>query len=100
MFDLSRLTISFLAGTLGQGGAERQLFYSLRTLKESGAHPQLFCLTRGEFWEEPIRDLGVPIRWIGKHQSRAVRLACLIDSLRKDRPMIIQSQHFYTNIYV
>lgn len=100
MLDLSRLNIGFLAGTLGQGGAERQLFYWLRALKQSGAQLRLFCLTSGEFWEEPLRDLGIRITWIGQHQSRLWRLARLIDELRRDRPAIIQSQHFYTNLYV
>ncbi|HKX26248.1 MAG TPA: glycosyltransferase [Blastocatellia bacterium] len=99
MFDLSRLSIGFLAGTLGQGGAERQLFYLLSALKESGARLQLFCLTRGEFWEDALSSLEIPVIWIGQHPSRLARLVRLIGELRKDRPQIIQSQHFYTNIY-
>jgi glycosyltransferase involved in cell wall biosynthesis len=99
MFDLSQLSISFLAGTLGHGGAERQLFYALKALKQGGAKLRLFCLTRGEFWEGPLLDLGIPITWIGRHQSRLARLAQLMIELRQDLPVIIQSQHFYTNIY-
>jgi glycosyltransferase involved in cell wall biosynthesis len=99
MFDLSQLSISFLAGTLGQGGAERQLFYTLKALKQGGAKLRLFCLTRGEFWEGPLLDLGIPITWIGRHQSRLARLAQLMIELRRNMPVIIQSQHFYTNIY-
>jgi glycosyltransferase involved in cell wall biosynthesis len=98
--DLSTLKICFLAGTLGQGGAERQLFYNLRALKESGAQLQLFCLTRGEYWEEPLRQIGVPAVWIGQSQSRMRRLSKLIMELKRNPPAIIQSQHFYTNIYV
>ncbi len=99
MFDLSHLKIAFIAGTLGQGGAERQLFYSLRALIQCGAKPRLFCLTRGEYWEESLRDLGVAITWIGQNESRFIRLARLINELRQDRPSIVQSQHIYTNIY-
>jgi glycosyltransferase involved in cell wall biosynthesis len=99
MLDLSNLKIAFLAGTLGQGGAERQLFYFLRTLKQYGAKPRLFCLTRDEYWETSVRELGVEITWIGRNESRVARLARLIYELKKDCPTIIQSQHIYTNIY-
>src|SRR5205085_344938 len=35
---LKGLKVCFIAGTLGQGGAERQLFYILKCLKEHGAN--------------------------------------------------------------
>lgn len=96
---LAELKVCFLAGTLGCGGAERQLYYILRALKEAGAAVRLLTLTRDEFWEQPIRDLGVPITWVGKAKSRLARLATIVGALRSDRPQIIQSQHFYTNLY-
>ncbi|MBK7597345.1 MAG: hypothetical protein IPJ07_01990 [Acidobacteria bacterium] len=49
--SLSGLHPAFIAGTLGQGGAERQLYYILKALKESGADPCLICLTQGEYWK-------------------------------------------------
>jgi glycosyltransferase involved in cell wall biosynthesis len=99
MRDLSELNICFIAGTLGQGGAERQLFYILRALNQQGANVKLLCLTRGEFWEQKINELGLPVIWIGKQASKASRLSCLIKTLRHHRTDIIQSQHFYTNLY-
>ena len=45
MVDLARLNICFVAGTLGQGGAERQLYYILQTLCRRGAQTRLLCLT-------------------------------------------------------
>ena len=48
MNSLSHLNICFIAGTLGQGGAERQLFYMLRSLKEHGAGLIVLCLTKDE----------------------------------------------------
>jgi glycosyltransferase involved in cell wall biosynthesis len=99
MFDLSKLNVCFVAGTLGQGGAERQLFYILNALKRSGASIRLLCLTQGEFWEERVRELGIAITWVGQNESRLARLRRIISVLRKSRPDIIQSQHFYTNLY-
>ena len=100
MESLSQLKVGFLAGTLGQGGAERQLFYIVRALRQSGAVPRLFCLDQDEFWEQPIKDLGVPITWIGRAKSKVGRLLRLLRELRQDRPAVFQSQHFYLNGYV
>lgn len=99
MFDFAGLDICFLAGTLGQGGAERQLFYILKTLRGLGAEPRVLCLTQGEFWEERFGEIGVPVTWVGRRRSRLDRLLDIIAELRRARPDVIQSQHFYTNLY-
>lgn len=96
---LSGLRICFLAGTLGQGGAERQLYHILEQLHRSGAQVTLLCLTRGEFWEERIIGLGVPCVWVGQQQNRLWRLWKIYRELRRIGPAIVQSQHFYTNFY-
>jgi glycosyltransferase involved in cell wall biosynthesis len=100
MRDLAGLDVCLLAGTLGQGGAERQLFYILQALCRSGAKPRLLSLTQGEFWESHIRELGVPVTWVGQHPSRARRVWEIVRALRAQRPSVLQSQHFYTNLYV
>lgn len=99
MLDLSKLRLCFLAGTLGQGGAERQLFYMLKGLRDRGAGVRLISLTRDEFWEKQIRNLSIPVTWIGAWPSRLARLVALVNALRKDPPDVVQSQHFYTNLY-
>lgn len=99
MRELAAINVCFVAGTLGQGGSERQLYYMLAALREAGARPELLCLTRGEFWEDRIRALGVPIAWVGQHASRLARLTRIIRALRIRRPDVLQSQHFYTNLY-
>jgi glycosyltransferase involved in cell wall biosynthesis len=91
--------VCFLAGTLGQGGAEQQLVYILKSLKQCGAVPSLLCLTKGEHWEAPIRQLGVPIHFVGGSGSRLVRLLRVLETVRRLRPQLLQSQHFYTNLY-
>ena len=89
----------FLAGTLGQGGAERQLFYMLKALREGDAQVRLLCLTSGEFWEDRLRQLDVAVEWVGKSPSRLARLMRIVSILRRERPNIVQSQHFYVNPY-
>jgi len=93
------LQVALLAGTLAQGGAERQLYYIARALQTMQAEVRVLCLTRGEFWESEIRKLGIPVIWVGKSQQRPVRLARIIRELRRCRADIVQSQHFYTNLY-
>jgi glycosyltransferase involved in cell wall biosynthesis len=100
MRDFSRLKIWFLAGTLEHGGAERQLFYILQALGQRGATLRVLCLDQGEFWEEPIRALGVPVTWVGQRQSRLARLARVLQELRNGPPDLFQSQHFFANAYV
>jgi glycosyltransferase involved in cell wall biosynthesis len=97
--DLGDLRIGFIAGTLGQGGAEHQLFYILRALCRAGAQPYVLCLTRGEYWEERIRSLGVPVVWVGQARSRWRRLAAIVNAARARPTHILQSHHFYLNLY-
>ena len=99
MVDLAKLKICFIAGCLGQGGAERQLYYMLRSLRSLGVEPKLLSLTNGEYWEEKIQQLGVPVTWVGQRRSRLWRLARIVAVLRKFKPDIIQSQHFFANLY-
>src|SRR4051812_2420602 len=35
--DLAKLNVCFIAGTLGPGGAERQLYYIAKALQQNGA---------------------------------------------------------------
>jgi glycosyltransferase involved in cell wall biosynthesis len=99
MLDLAKLDVCFVAGTLGLGGAERQLFYMIKVLHDAGTRVRVLSLTRGEYWEDRVRELGVPVSWVGAHPSRAVRLLRITNSLRKAPPDLLQSQHFFTNLY-
>ncbi len=100
MRDFSELRICFLAGTLEHGGAERQLFYMLQALCQREAVPRVLCFDQGEFWEAPIKSLGVPVTWVGQRQSRLARLIRVLRELRKNPPELLQSQHFFANAYV
>lgn len=99
MLDLSKLKSCYVAGTLGQGGAERQLFYAARVLRENGADVRVLSLDTGGFWEERIKQLGVPVTCIGQDRSRLKRVLRIVKHLRREPAHIVQSQHFYTNAY-
>lgn len=94
------MKVCFLAGTLGRGGAERQLIYMLRALKQAGILTRVLCLTKGEANEQEIRNLGVEIEWVGDTDNRGMRLLKIAGNLRKNPVDIVQSAHFYTNLYV
>ena len=94
------MKVGFLAGTLGRGGAEKQLTLMLQALHGEGIETRVLCLTKGEAYENEIRDLGIDVDWIGGSENRLIRLANLISNLRRSPVDVIQSVHFYTNIYV
>jgi glycosyltransferase involved in cell wall biosynthesis len=100
MQESARMRICFLAGTLEHGGAERQLFYMLQALCRGGVPARVLCFDQGEYWEAPIRSLGVPVTWIGQARSRLARLLRVLRELRNDPPDVFQSQHFFANAYV
>jgi len=100
MLDPKKLRVCFLAGTLGRGGAERQLIYMLRALKGLQVSVRVMSLTSGEALEDEIRSLGVPVEnVVSKKTSRQQKLFRIIQSLRDDRVDVLQCVHFYTNLY-
>lgn len=96
--ELSQLHLCFLAGTLGQGGAERQLFQMLCALQAQGTRLTVLSLMQGEHWQGRIEALGIPVTWVGRFRARGLRLAEIIRQLKRLSPNVIQSQHFYTNL--
>lgn len=98
--DPARLRVCFIAGTLGRGGAERQLFYMLQVLTRLNVQCRVLSLTKGEPYEAKIAALGVPVIWVGVSPSRLKRLWWVAREVRQWRPHFVQSVHFYTNLYV
>ncbi len=93
------MKVAFLAGTLGRGGAERQLIYMLQALKAEEIETRVLCLTKGEAFEKDIQELGIDVDWVGGSQNQFVRLGKIIQNVRKHPVEILQSAHFFTNIY-
>jgi len=95
-----RLRVALLAGTLAQGGAEKQLVYMAQALYRAGIDVRIYALTRDEFYEAVLRSSGVAPVWVGQFGSPPLRLAAITAALREFRPHVLQSTHFYTNLYV
>jgi glycosyltransferase involved in cell wall biosynthesis len=95
-----RLRVALVAGTLDRGGAEKQLLYMARALAGAGVDVRVYSLGRGEFFEAELRRIGIPPIWIGRHAHPVLRIIALLRALANFRPHIVQSAHFYTNLYV
>lgn len=93
------LRVALIAGGLSQGGAEKQLVYMARALVRLGVNLRCYCLTKGDVHEAALRAAGVDPIWIGQFHSPAVRLPRLAFLLSTFRPHIVQSGHFFANLY-
>ncbi len=71
----------------------------LRALQNEGVKLRVLCLTKGEPFEREILDLGIKLDWVGASKNNLVRLKTIIGNLRQTPVDVIQSAHFYTNIY-
>ena len=71
MHNLADMRVTFVAGTLALGGAERQLFYMVQALRQAGTSVRVLSLTQGEFWETRLKEVGASVVWVGQEQSRA-----------------------------
>lgn len=93
------MKIAFLAGTLGQGGAEKQLFLLASELKKRGEQVRVYSVTKGEFWESRLKEADVEVIHIGNTSSRFQRLIQLINHMKSYKPEVLYSFHFYTSVY-
>jgi glycosyltransferase involved in cell wall biosynthesis len=96
--------IALVAGTLGQAGAEKQLVFMARALRDAGADLRIYCLTRGEYYEAHLRQLGIQPRWFGRFggirfANIPLRLGSLAIGLARFRPHIVQAGHFFCNLH-
>jgi glycosyltransferase involved in cell wall biosynthesis len=99
MISIGKLNVCFIATTLGQGGAEQQLYYMIQTLLNQGGTVSVLSLSKGEFWEKKILALGVPVYHVGRDKSRFLRLARITRLVLQLKPDFLQSSHFFCNFY-
>lgn len=93
------LRVALVAGELTQNGAEKQLVYMASALQRAGVWVQIYSLTQGQFYEATLRKMNLQPRWIGRFVNPLLRLTTLTMALRQFHPHIVQSGHFFTNLY-
>jgi glycosyltransferase involved in cell wall biosynthesis len=93
------IRVGLIAGDLGQGGAEKQIAYLARSIQKIGGSVKIASLSRGQYWENRLVEMGYPPIWVGCHQNPLLRLRDIVSAFRPYRPHILQSTHFFTNLY-
>ncbi|MCB1043254.1 MAG: glycosyltransferase [Acidobacteria bacterium] len=91
------MKVLFVAGTLAKGGAEKQLYLTIKACLVLGVQVQVVAFDRSQFWENKIDDLKVDV--INMPENRFVRLMCLYRTARAFRPDLIIAQHFFASPY-
>jgi glycosyltransferase involved in cell wall biosynthesis len=90
--------ILFLTYNLGQGGAEKQLFYVLESLNKLGFHSTVVTFQGGGLWVLKMRSIGTEVLVLDS-KSKFERLLKLIQIARNNDLHFIHSQQFGLNIY-
>src|SRR5262249_53998062 len=89
----------YLIGELHTGGAERQLYYLLRTMDRERYRPAVavwnYC--EQDLHVPQIRALGVPLYSFPQTLSRVAKLSALRRLVGQLVPEVIHSYSFYTN---
>ncbi len=90
----------YVVGQLRSGGAERQLFYLLKSLDRERYQP---AVTVWNFHEDDpyvqqIRELNIPVYSCSSNPSRFGKFAALYRIVKELQPEIIHSYSFFTNV--
>jgi glycosyltransferase involved in cell wall biosynthesis len=95
-------SVAFIPGQLGLGGAEKQLYLLVKGLVQEGWRVSTITLNsdKGEdYWEGPLRELGIRIHAISRAMSRSHRLLEVKRILRQESVDIVHSWSMHTNFY-
>ena len=93
--------VGFIAGQLGLGGAEQQLYYLLAGMDRSRFRPVVISLgpTPHEYWEERIVRLNIPVSHVPRKLGRTVRAVRIAGILRAENVRIAHAWVFHANPY-
>ncbi len=94
------IRLLIVAGQLGLGGAEQQLFLMLREVPRAVFEPFVVSFGRdeAEHWRRPIESLGIQLyRW--GEMTRSSRIAALISLVAKQRIDVVHAWDFFTGPY-
>ncbi len=87
-----------LAGSLGDGGSERQLYLWCRHLRDQ-VEATVVGFEPDGVYVDSLRELGVTVELLASHRNPTRRVAQLLNIARRVRPTLIQSQHAFVNPY-
>lgn len=95
------IRILFLVGTLGRGGAEKQLVSLLEHVDPSVVDARVLSFSRSErqYWESVLRARGIDLVTLPARHAQCDRLLAFWRSFRSHRPDVVWGWHFYTGLY-
>jgi glycosyltransferase involved in cell wall biosynthesis len=83
-----------------RGGAERQLLYLTRALKERGWQQAVVTLNPGEEWDRELTFNGIRLFGIPRQRNKLGRLFQLARITRREHPVLIHSWSHHANVYL
>ena len=98
---ITKAKVAIIAGQLVVGGAERQLYLWLANLDREKFDVIVLTLhpDHGDYWEEPIKDLGISIFKIPPMKNRLKRLRRILLVLEAFKPDLIHGWHLFASPY-
>jgi glycosyltransferase involved in cell wall biosynthesis len=95
------LSICYIVGQLGMGGAERQLYLLARELVARGHRVTVitFHAGRDDFWEAQMQEAGIDLVAVPAGTRRLVRLGIVWRVLRRIRADVAHAWNFSANLY-
>jgi glycosyltransferase involved in cell wall biosynthesis len=95
------LSICFVTGQLGLGGAERQLYLLAKALVARGHVITVitFHAHCGDYWEGPLTDLGIALIRLCPSTGRMERIKVIARALRTLKADVVHSWTFSANLY-
>jgi len=95
------LSIGFITGQLRLGGAEKQLYLLARGLYQEGWQVSVVSMSHSkvDYWEQPLRKLGIPVYRIRMDLPRLHRLITVRRILQASRISLVHSWTLHTNFY-
>jgi glycosyltransferase involved in cell wall biosynthesis len=91
--------IIHLIGQMERGGAERQLLYLAKELKDRGWDQVVVTLDPGQPWDALVTAMGMSLVGIQRRSSRLLRLLQLSYLVQQERPALVHSWSNHTNVY-
>jgi glycosyltransferase involved in cell wall biosynthesis len=97
----ARIGVAYIAGHLGLGGAEQQLYCLLSGIDRCRFRPMVISLgpEADEYWKLPIDRLDVPVYHISRFLGRLARIFRIARLLRSAGTQIVHGWVLHTNPY-
>lgn len=95
-----KVRVVFIAGQLGLGGAERQLYYLANGLERAGFQISIINLSPDldHYWGDRFQTDGIPV-WDVPRFNLIIRVWRIRQLIQRWQPDIIHSFHYHANMY-